>query len=354
MNEKRKSLSQAMRDADAFVIAEVGMNHDGSLGNALRLIEEAADAGVDAVKFQLHISAAETLPNAPTPPYFKVEGRYQYFERTAFSLEEWTTLREHATELGLYFVVSPFSRAAVDVLEAVGVDGYKVASGETTNLPLLEYLRGTGKATLLSTGMSNWAEVDAAVDALGDSLAVVFQCSSSYPCPPERVGFNVVEELAERYDGVLVGFSDHTLSSASAVAALLKGATVFEKHFTLSKRMYGADARFSLEPEELAEFVSGLRFVARALASPVDKDDLEPYEEMKRVFEKSVVAARDLPVGHELKLEDLAFKKPGDGIRADRYRTLLGRRLKVALKVDQQVLLSHLEPAIPSDSDESD
>lgn len=319
------------------------MNHDGSLGNAYRLIEEAKSSGVDAVKFQLHISKEETLPDAPKPPYFKLEERYEYFERTAFTREEWRRLKSFSSDLGLYFIVSPFSHKAVDILEEVNIDAYKIASGETTNLPLLEYINSNKKPVLLSTGMSNWKEIANAVDVLKDTLVVLFQCSSQYPCSPENVGLNIIEEMKKEYKRVIIGFSDHTLDNISSLGAFMKGAKVFEKHFTLSKKMYGADARFSFEPKEMKDYVNNIGFLSEILKNPVNKNNLDRYFEMKTTFEKSIVAARNLDKGSKLEMGDFSFKKPGDGIRADRYKEITGKILKKDLKEDEKILFEYLK-----------
>ncbi|MGH6802388.1 MAG: N-acetylneuraminate synthase family protein, partial [Methyloceanibacter sp.] len=216
------------------IIAEVGSVHDGSFGNAQRLIDVAAECGADVVKFQTHIASAETLRDAPMPPYFTGEPRYEYFERTAFTLEQWEALKAHCEGLQVEFLSSPFSVEAVELLEKIGVRRYKVPSGEVTNLPYLEVVAQTGKPVLLSSGMSNWAELDAAVDTMlrhHDRLTVL-QCTSEYPCPPERVGLNVMMEMRARYK-LPVGLSDHTRTNYAAYAAVVLGASVIEKHFTL-------------------------------------------------------------------------------------------------------------------------
>jgi N,N'-diacetyllegionaminate synthase len=320
----------------AMLIAEIGSVHDGSFGNALKLIEAAAACGADAVKFQTHIAAAETLKNAPMPPYFKGEPRFAYFERTGFTLEEWRGLREHAAAHRVAFLSSPFSIEAVDFLEEVGIELYKVPSGEVSNLPLMERIAATGKPALLSSGMSDWAELDAAVAALRRGGPVtVMQCSSAYPCPPERVGLNVLGEMRQRY-GLPIGFSDHTTGPAASIAAATLGATVIEKHFTFSRLMYGSDAVNSMEPADFRALATGLREVWTMLAHPVDKDEVAPYAEMKRIFEKSVVAARPLAAGTVLSRDDLAFKKPGDGIKAASWSSLAGRRLRRDVPADHK------------------
>jgi N-acetylneuraminate synthase len=315
-----------------FVIAEAGMNHDGSLGNAIRLAEVAAECGADAVKFQLHDAAAETTRDAPSPPYFRHETRWEYFERTAFTDPEWRTLKERCDTAGIEFLCSPFSVEALERLERLGVRRYKIGSGEITNLALIRAAAATGKPVLLSSGMSSWAELDAAVDAAGGDVTVL-QCTSAYPTPPEQVGLNLLAELRDRY-GKPVGLSDHSLGNFAAYAAVALGAAVVEKHFTLSAEMYGPDAALALEPDELEDLVDGIREIEAMLASPVDKDDLAPFEEMKRVFEKSVVATADIPAGTVLTREVLAAKKPGTGIPAARLDDVVGRTARVSIAAD--------------------
>lgn len=315
-----------------FVIAEAGMNHDGSLGNAVRLAEVAAACGADAVKFQLHDPAAETTRDAPAPPYFKNESRWEYFERTAFTDEQWQTLREACGRASIEFVCSVFSLEAVERLERLGVRRYKIGSGEVTNVELVRRVGRTGKPVLLTSGMSSWAELDAAVEVAGDG-ATVLQCTSQYPTPPERAGLNVIGELRERY-GRPVGFSDHTLGNYAAFAAVTLGAVVVEKHFTLSKSMYGPDASLALEPEELEDLVRGIRTLEKMLANPVDKDDLEPFGEMKRVFEKSVVTTADIPAGATIERTMLSAKKPGTGIPAAQLEDVVGRTALEPISAD--------------------
>jgi len=315
-----------------FVIAEAGMNHDGSLGNAVRLAEVAAACGADAVKFQLHDPAAETTRDAPAPPYFQHESRWEYFERTAFTDNQWGTLKAACAAAGIEFVCSPFSIEAVDRLESLGVERYKIGSGEVANVELVRRVGRTGRPVLLTSGMSSWAELDAAVEVAGDGVTVL-QCTSQYPTPPERVGLNVIGELRERY-GRPVGFSDHTLGNYAAFAAVTLGAVVVEKHFTLSKSVYGPDASLALEPEELEDLVRGIRTLEKMLANPVDKNDLEPFAEMKRVFEKSVVTTADIPAGATIERTMLAAKKPGTGIPAAQLEDVIGRAAREPISAD--------------------
>jgi N-acetylneuraminate synthase len=322
-----------------LIIAEVGSVHDGSFGNATRLIETAAACGVDAVKFQTHIPEAETLPDAPMPPYFKGEPRFEYFQRTGFTLEQWVVLKACCDQNGVIFLSSPFSEEAVDLLEKVGVAQYKIPSGEVTNLPMLEVIAATGKPVLLSSGMSSWGELDRAVDVvrkLNPNLTVL-QCTSEYPCPYENVGLNVMVEMAERYQ-TPVGLSDHTLNNYASFAAVVLGAAVIEKHFTFSRAMYGSDAPHSLEPDELKDLVEGTRAIETMMAVQVDKADTASFQHMKDIFEKSLVAEVDIPAGAVLTREMVGIKKPGTGISAARLNEFVGVRLTSGVKAGELLM----------------
>jgi N-acetylneuraminate synthase len=320
------------------IIAEIGSVHDGSFGNACKLIEAAATCGVDAVKFQTHIANAETLKNAPSPSYFKGEPRYDYFQRTAFDKSQYLDLIAYSKEKGVSFISSPFSLESVDFLQEVDVDIYKVPSGEVSNIPLLEHLNQTGKPIILSSGMSDWKELDSAVEVLGQGSGSVsvMQCSSVYPCPPEKVGLNVIVEMLKRYK-LPVGFSDHTTGCAAAFAAIAKGASFVEKHFTFSRLMYGSDAANGMEPQEFQSYCDGVRDIFTIIENPVDKNDTSFYSDMKKVFEKSIVAKINIAKGTVLTVEHLAYKKPGDGMSASVYKSVIGRTASRDISCDVQL-----------------
>ena len=302
------------------------------------MIDTASKCGVDAVKFQTHIASAETLRDAPMPPYFRGEPRYEYFERTAFTREQWHALKEYCEGRGVEFLSSPFSTEAVEQLEEVGVARYKIPSGEVTNLPYLEVIAQTGKPVLLSSGMSSWAELDEAVNTIlrYHNRLTVLQCTSDYSCPHEQVGLNVMLEMRERYK-LPVGLSDHTLTNYAAYAAVVLGASVIEKHFTLSRQMYGSDAKHSLEPAEMADLVQGIRAIETMLASKVNKDDIARFAPMKSTFEKSVVSLMDIPAGALITEGMIGMKKPGTGIPAKRFREVLGKQARRWIKKDSLI-----------------
>lgn len=318
------------------LIAEIGQAHDGSLGMAHAYIEAAAGAGVDVVKFQTHIAEAESSVHEPFRVKFSYADatRYDYWKRMEFSPEQWLGLKQHCEEKGLEFLASPFSNAAVDLLESIGIQRYKVGSGETNNLLLLDKIARTGKPVLLSSGMSSWEELDesvAFIQSYGNELSIL-QCTTAYPTRPDQWGLNVLEELRSRY-GVPVGFSDHSGDVFAGLAAAALGAQLIEFHLVFDKNMFGPDAPSSLTPAQAKTLAEGVRQIETAHANPVDKRDNTAFQSLKNIFEKSLAVNKDLPAGHQLSAADLESKKPaGYGISAGKYRNIIGRTLVRPLK----------------------
>jgi N,N'-diacetyllegionaminate synthase len=331
------------------VIGEVGQAHDGSLGMAHAFVDAIAEAGADAVKFQTHIAAAESRIDEPWRVKFSYADscRYDYWKRMEFTAQAWTGLRRHAEDRGLAFLSSPFSLAAVDLLRHVGVAAWKVASGEVANSSLLDAVAQTGEPVLLSSGMSDWAELDGAVERLrgaGAGPLAVLQCTSAYPLMPERLGLNVLGEIRERY-GCATGLSDHSGKIFPALAAVTLGGRVIEVHVTLSREMFGPDVVASVTTSELRLLVEGVRYVEAALAAPVDKDEVAlELAPMRVLFGRSLVASRALPAGYLLAADDLIAKKPGGGVSPARLESLIGRRLRRALHPDEPVHDDDLAP----------
>ena len=314
------------------LIAEIAQAHDGSLGILRSYIDALAATGVDAVKFQTHIAAAESSPAELFRVNFSYqdETRYDYWRRMEFTEEQWHGIKAHCDGAGVEFMSSCFSQAAVDLMERVGMQRYKIGSGEVTNFLLLEKIARTGKPVLLSSGMANYAELDRAVHFLrefGNELTVL-QCTTAYPTPPERVGLNVMDELRRRYPFARIGLSEHTARIATGIAAAARGAEVLEFHAVFDRRMFGPDAASSLTIDEVAELVRGVKYVRRIIDHPVDKSDNGSYRDLKSIFEKSLAVSRDLPAGHRLTFHDLEAKKPaGQGIPAADFRAVIGRSL---------------------------
>jgi N-acetylneuraminate synthase len=318
-----------------LIIGEVAQAHDGSLGMAHAFIDAIANAGADAVKFQTHIAAAESTPDEPWRIKFSPQDatRYDYWKRMEFTEAQWHGLKRHADERGLLFLSSPFSLEAVELLARVGVAAWKVASGEVSNTLMLERMTATGLPIFLSTGMSPLNEIDAVVEKLKSRnlpLAVM-QCTSAYPCPPEKVGLNLIPFYRDRYD-CAVGLSDHSGTIYPSFAAVTLGIEVLEVHVTLSREMFGPDVPASITASELRQLVEGIRFIEKMKANPVDKNAMaREMAPLRDLFTKSVVAKVDLPAGTILQEEHLAVKKPGTGIPAGRLPELIGCRLRRAI-----------------------
>lgn len=322
-----------------LVIAEVAQAHDGSLGAAHAYIDAIARAGAGAVKFQTHIASAESTPLEPWRVRFSQQDqtRRDYWTRTGFTEEQWAGLQKHASDLGLLFLSSPFSIEAAELLMRVGVSAWKIASGEVGNAPLFDYITSTGLDVILSTGMSTLSEIDDAVSRIQSRGAglTVLQCTSAYPCPPEKVGLNLLQLYRERYH-TKVGLSDHSGSIYAGLAAATLGADVIEVHVTFSRECFGPDVPASLTTPELHELVEGVGFIRRMLSHPVQKDEMaREAEPVRAIFKKSVVARVALPAGAILRDCDLATKKPGWGIPAERLESVIGRRLRHAVEPDQ-------------------
>jgi N-acetylneuraminate synthase len=322
-----------------FLVAEVAQAHDGSLGMAQAFVDVAADIGVDAIKFQTHIASAESTSRETfrVPVFPQDKTRYDYWQRTSFTPDQWRYLADRARGKGLTFLSSPFSIQAVDLLAQCGVPAWKIASGEVTNLPLLEHIAQSGLPVLISSGMSSWEELRQAVGFFRERRipTAVMQCTSAYPCPPETWGLNLIGEMRREFN-CPVGFSDHSGSMAPSLAAVTLGANVIEFHLAFHRKMFGPDVPSSLTIEQATELVGLIRQLETALHSPVDKDQLaRDATRVRSLFSKSVVAARSLPPGTVLERGHLDFKKPGDGIPADRYRELLGRRTTKAVDKDE-------------------
>ena len=331
-----------------LVIGEVALSHDGSLGLAHAFVDAIADAGADAVKFQTHIAAAESTPAEPFRVKFsRVDAsRYDYWKRMEFTEDQWRGLADHCAQRGVLFISSPFSTEAVDLLERIGGQPFwKIASGEVPNPVLLDRVLDTGAPVVFSSGMSPLAETDAAVARVkGRGRQVgVMQCTTAYPCPPERVGLNLVPVYRERY-GCWVGLSDHSATIYPGLAGAALGLDLLEVHVALSREMFGPDVVASVTTSELRQLVDGVRFIETMRAHPVDKDaaarDSEP---LRRLFTRSLVARRALPAGAVIGAADLAIKKPGTGLPPERLADLVGRTLRRAVAADQLLAVEDVE-----------
>ena len=313
------------------LIAEVGQAHDGSLGAAHAFIDAVADAGVGTIKFQLHIAEAESSEYEPFRVHFSREDatRFDYWRRMEFTSEQWAGLKAHCEERAVEFLASPFSVAAVEMLESLGVHRYKIGSGEVGNLLMLDRIAATGKPIILSSGLSTYADLDATVAHLGRRGAevAILQCTTSYPTRAEDVNLPAITALKARY-GTRVGLSDHSGTIYPALAAVALGGEIVEFHVAFDRKSFGPDSVSSLEVRELPILVEGVRFVAAAMSPAGDKSEFRGDPGLRTMFGKSLAVNSDLPSGHVLCAADLESKKPaGRGVPAGEYACAVGRRL---------------------------
>jgi N-acetylneuraminate synthase len=319
-------------DDSCYIIAEVAQAHDGSLGLAHAYIDAIADTGADAIKFQTHIAEAESTLEEPWRVKFSYQdkSRYDYWKRMEFSVEQWSELAEHSRSRGLDFLSSPFSVEAAIILEKIGVKQWKIGSGEIYNPVLLDYLLDTQLPILFSSGMSSITDLDNVINrAVKKSTPFgVFQCSSSYPTPPELWGLEVLSSFRGRYH-CPVGLSDHSGGIYAGLAATALGADFIEVHVTFDKKMFGPDTSSSITINELKQLVTGSKLIKSALNNKDDKDTLvSNTSNLKKTFGRSLALVSKLPSGSKISIEDLTLKKPGFGIQYDDINKVVGRRLK--------------------------
>ena len=317
----------------AVVIAEIGINHNGDLDLARRSIDAAARAGADACKFQNYRTEDFITDRSLTYSYRSggrdvVETQFEMFKRYELTPDQLAALREHAAAAGLLFLSTPTSRSGIDDLVDLKADGVKNGSDFLTNLPLIEAMAGSGLPTILSTGMATLAEVDDAVRAFrgaGGTQLVLLHCTSAYPTPLTDVHLRKLPTLAASF-GVPVGLSDHTDGIVAAGGAVALGASVIEKHFTVDKTLAGPDHHVSADEADLASLVAAVRSLEVALGR-AEIGPTEAEEAGRTAFRLSCLAADDLPAGHRLTADDIAFGRPGTGLAPKGRDWLLGRVL---------------------------
>lgn len=314
-----------------FIIAEIAQAHEGSLGIAHSYIDALAETGVHAVKFQTHIAVSESSIHEPFRVKFSYEDetRFDYWKRMEFTPEQWAGLKTHCEEKGLEFISSPFSCAAVDLLEKLGVSTYKIGSGEVSNLLMLEKIARTGKKIILSSGMSSLDELDSTIQFLrpfGNDLSVL-QCTTAYPTVAGQWGLNQIRVLKERF-GLPTGFSDHSGNIYACLAATALGASILEFHTVFDKSMFGPDAKASLTISEIKKLVLGVNEITTDLHSDSNKESSESFTALKKIFQKSLAVNKNLPSGHVITFDDLESKKPaGYGINAADFKKVIGKKL---------------------------
>lgn len=338
------------RDGPAYVIAEIGHNHQGDVEKAKALVRAARECGADAVKLQKRDNAqlyTRALYDAPYDNEHSFGRTYgEHREALELSAAEWLELREFSREEGITLFGTVFDQPSADFLHELDLPAFKIASGDLTNTPLLRHVATLGRPIFLSTGGGTMDDVERAVDTILplNAQLCVMQCTASYPCEVEELNLGVIESYRERFPDLVIGLSDHQSGIAMSLVGYMLGARVIEKHFTLNHAWKGSDHAFSLMPEGMRRLVRDLHRVPDAVGDGVKRplaSEARPLEKMG----KKLVATRDLPVGHVLTAEDLAARSPADGgLPPYELDDLLGRRLTRPLMVDQTLVTDDVEP----------
>ena len=315
-----------------LIVAEIAQGHEGSFNQCFAFIDAAKLCGADAVKFQTHIAEEESTTSESWRKKFsfKKETRYEYWKRMEFSFDEWQQLKNYTHKKGLYFMSTPFSEAAVELLKKVDIDFWKVGSGEVLSYNMLDKMIASGKHIYVSTGMSSWEEMDEFIGYLKKNKAqfTILQCTTAYPCDATGIGLNILSEIKKRYH-CDVGFSDHSGEIFPALVATYLGASIIEVHFTLSKFMFGPDISSSLDIEQLKTLVQGIRFVEKMRDFPVNKDTIAKKNIKKhRLFYKRAIAKKNLEANDIIRANDFEFKKPQEnGIPELEFRCCIGKKI---------------------------
>ena len=328
-----------------FIIAEAGVNHNGDIKLAKKLINVAKDAGADAVKFQTFKAENVVIKNAEKAEYQKEttgirESQYDMIKKLELTEEDFRELADYAKKEGILFLSSPFDKESVDLLYELDVPAFKVASGEITNFPLLKYIAKKEKPIILSTGMSTLGEVEEALNVIrseGVRDVVLLHCVSNYPAKIEDINLRAMETLKHAFK-VPVGFSDHTLDITASIAAVALGACVIEKHFTLDRKLLGPDHKASLEPNELKEMVKTIRDLEKALGDGIKRPTKDEVE-IKRVARRSIVAKEDMSKGIIITEDMLDVKRPGTGIPPKYMEMIVGRKAKENIIKDEIIAM---------------
>ena len=327
--------------APCFIIAEAGSNHDRNLNQAKRLIEVAAEAGADAVKFQTF--SAEKIAARTKEPIAKIDfggakSLFELYEMVELPREWQAELLSYAQDKGLIFLSSPFDREAVDQLYQLGVPAFKIASFELVDLPFLRYVARKRKPIILSTGMANLGEIEDALEAIyqeGNNEVVLLHCAINYPAPFESVNLAAMDTIRQAFQ-VPVGYSDHTSGITVPIAAVARGAKVIEKHFTIDKTLPGPDHSFALNPDELQAMVRGIREAEAAIGSPLKRAAADEAIHVKR-GRRSIFAATDIPEGTMITESMLAILRPGVGLKPKYLDLVVGRKARKNIEAHEPI-----------------
>ncbi|MBI4333138.1 MAG: N-acetylneuraminate synthase family protein [Chloroflexi bacterium] len=326
-------------DHPPFVIPEIGINHEGSFEKAKKMIADAHRAGAECVKFQSHVVEDEMVPEAKKIiPGNATESIYAIMERCSLTEEEERKLKQYAEKMGMIYLCTPFSRAAADRLERLGVVAYKIGSGECNNYPLVEHIASFRKPVILSTGMNDLGSIARSVGILERAGApyALLHCTSMYPTPYDKVRLGALADLKSRFPEAVLGLSDHSLGNYTCFAAISLGASILEKHFTSSRRWPGPDVPISMTPAELKDLVNGSKAIHQSLGG--HKTILSEEKPTIDFAYASVVAIKDIKKGERFTVDNTWVKRPGTGIPAVHLGKILGRR--ASRNIDSDTLIS--------------
>lgn len=331
-----------------FIIAEAGVNHNGDIEIAKRLVDVAFDAGVDAIKFQTFKADKLVTHNAEKAIYQRdntgAGSQFDMLKKLELSFEDHMLIMEYCKKKGIMFISTPFDFESVDLLEKMDTPLYKIGSGDLTNSPLLRYIAKLDKYIILSTGMANLGEVERAIEVIresGNDRISLLHCTSNYPTDYEDVNLNAMITLKNAFK-LTVGYSDHTLGLDVPIAAVAMGAEIIEKHFTLDRNMEGPDHRASLNPYELNQMVVSIRNIERALGDGVKRCN-KNEESTKNIARKSIVANRDILKGEIFTNENITFKRPGNGISPVYTDKIIGKVAICDIKTDEFITFSNIK-----------
>ena len=336
--------------APIFLIAEAGVNHNGDLSIAKKLIDVAVKAKVDAIKFQTFITEKLILKTTNKVEYQKVssdddQNFYDMIKNYELSKDNFTILKDYCVEKGIIFLSTPFDEISVEWLEELNVPAYKIGSGDMNNFPLLDIICSKGKPILLSTGMATLNEVKESVDFIkskGIEDLIVLQCTTNYPTSLNEVNLNVIDTYKIEFPNVIIGFSDHSIGIEASIGAVAKGAKVIEKHFTLDKNMEGPDHKASMDPEELIKWVEAIRKIEIALGS-YEKTPSITELEIAKIARKSIISAKNLKPRDVIQAEDIIIKRPGYGIPPKECENIIGKKVKNPIPKDSIIKWEDLQ-----------
>lgn len=334
--------------AGCFIIAEIGVNHNGSVDMARRLIDVAAAADADAVKFQTFRAEDLVTRSAKKAEYQRAntqndDSQFDMLKSLELAEDAVTELKAYCGEKGIQFLSTPFSEAAADLLERANVDAYKISSGDLTHLSLLTHIALKGRPIILSTGMGTLSEVEEAIAAIhagGNRDISLLHCVSNYPAAPEDCNLAAIDTMRQAF-GLPVGWSDHTVGSAISWAAVARGATIVEKHITLDQALPGPDHKASMEPEEFKDFVRGIRMIEAAVGDG-RKGPSAAEKRTAQLARRSITTVKDLPEGSVISESDIKIVRPGNGL-APRYREMvIGCRVTRHVPADTALTLQDI------------